>query len=139
MVIKLVVAFCLLVVVMAGRDHLNAFILHNQHPRIFLLILATTGIFPISALAYQIFQRETQLQDLQRDFELLGIIRRDPGGAVSEDILRRYSRTYNPWNFAIHVTLVVLLTVLGLSLFFWPPGTGTTDLLDVNTLQAMRY
>ena len=139
LVIKLVVAFCLLIVLMAGRDQLNAFILHNQHPRIFLLILATAGIFPISALAYQIFQRETQLQDLQRDFELLGIIRRDPEGAVSEDILRRYSRTYNPWNFTIHVTLVVLLTVLGLSLFFWPPGTGTTDLLDVNTLQAMRY
>jgi hypothetical protein len=139
LIIGLVVAFCILVVVMAGRDQLNAFILHNQNPGTFLLIFATTGIFPISALAYQIFQRETQLQELQRDFELLGIIRRDPQGGVSEDILRRYSRTYNHWNFAIHSTLVVLLTVLGLSLFFWPPGTGATDLFDVNTLQAMCY
>jgi tetratricopeptide (TPR) repeat protein len=124
---------------MVGRDQLTAFILHNQNPGTFLLIFAIAGIFPISALAYQIFQRETQLEELQRDFALLGFIRRDPQAGVSVDILRRYNRTYNPWHFAIHSTLVVLITMLGLGLFFWPPGTGPNDLVDMNTLQAMRY
>jgi hypothetical protein len=123
---SIVVAFCILVVVMTGWDKLDPFRLH-QNPGAFLLIFATAGIFPISALGYQIFQRETQLEELKRDFKLCEL--EDEG-----DLLKLYNSTYNPWNFAIHSALVVLLTVLGLSLFFWPPS-----LLDVNTLQAMRY
>jgi hypothetical protein len=140
-----VVAFCILVVVMTGWDQLNAFIPHNQNPGTFLLIFATAAIFPISALAYQIFPRESQLQELQRVFKLCGIIKPDPqnpqkdSGEVDKDILKRYNSIYNPWNFAIHSTLVVLLTVLGLSLICWPPSTGKTDLLDVNTSRAMSY
>jgi hypothetical protein len=69
--IMLVVAFCILVGVMAGRNQLIAFILHNRKPGTLLAILAIAGIFPISALAYQVFQRETQLKELERDFGLL--------------------------------------------------------------------
>jgi hypothetical protein len=102
------------------------------------------GFFPISALAYQVFQRETQIKELQKEFELLGIVSRSGDDASlsrepSPEVKERYNRAYHPMNFVLQSTVVVLLTMLGMSLFFWPPETGPGKLFDANTLQAMRY
>lgn len=135
-VVALPIAFCLAVLVIAGRTQIIAFAREGANPGAILAVVAAAAVFPISAMAYQIFQRETQLIELQRDFELLGIIRRSPDAGISEDLSRRYSQIYNPWNFAIHTMLVVLLTVFGMSLFFWPPDA---TLLDAKAQHAMRY
>ena len=135
-IIGLVIAGCAGVLFLAGRRQIAIFVDGGDNSAAIRVLVVAAAVFPISAIAYQIFQRETQLIELQQDFELLGIMRRDRAAGISGDLARRYSEIYNPWNFAIHSTLVVLLALLGCSLFFWPPAT---TYLDEKTLQAMRY
>ena len=147
----ILVALCVGVLLTAARSQLSEFIGDGANAGAVLVLVTAAAVFPISAMAYQVFQRETQLIELQRDFELLGIVRRDSGSqnpgannagspnadsGISKDLERRYAQIYNPWNFAIHSMLVVLVTVLGVSLFFWPPDQS---LIDEKAQLAMRY
>jgi tetratricopeptide (TPR) repeat protein len=110
----------------------------DVHPGKYLLILAMAGFFPITAAAYQLFQREKELSELQTDFELLGIVESNSSARKSiEDVVQRYNLSHDTWNYVLQFSLPFLLTIVGLSLFFWPPST--TDLLDEETLLAVRF
>lgn len=97
-----------------------------------LLILALASYFPLSYVAYETFQSESRVERLTQDFRLLGMQQEvDPG----EMAQRLYGRTHNRWNYLLNILLVVLLTIVGMALFIWPP---VKDWLDVNTLYAMQ-
>ncbi|MBN1284302.1 MAG: tetratricopeptide repeat protein [Anaerolineae bacterium] len=127
-----------------------------------LLILAMAGYFPLSYVAYEAFQSESRITRLERDFRLLGISSQDPTEKKEDSkqlAQKLYKRTYNPWNYALHITLIVLLTIVGMLLFIWNPGGGSADTaqsdtgavqdapdsmddfpvdININTLQAIR-
>ncbi len=97
-----------------------------------LIYVALAGFFPISAIVYGVARSSTMLTELKNDLDLLGIM-------TSQDrILERYQRAYAQWNYAAHYMLTVLLTLLGLSLF-WLPAGGTVYGFNADVLQAMRY
>lgn len=135
-----VVVSSVLVGILAGRHQLGAFLSNRENQREILAIFALASFFPISAVAYLLFQHEIQVRRLGRDFYLLGLdIGAGPGASLKDcdqHIQDLYESSHISWNFAIQSTLVVLLTILGLSLFFWPPAD---ELLDAGTLQAMQY
>jgi len=127
---------------MAGRHRLWEFYYNGTDERAFFILFVVAGLFPFSAIAYRIFQRDTQLAELQKEFELLGIVKHESSTSDSsgqEYVLLRYTQSYGLWNFAIQSMFAVYLTAIGLSLFFWPPQIDGNHLLDANTLQAMRY
>jgi tetratricopeptide (TPR) repeat protein len=145
------VLLALVIVVLAGEALFREFWGEAKHQRELLLIFALSSFFPVSAFAYQLFRRKTLVRRLGRDFWLLGIDvkgwrddlekRSDPWSreAYSQVVDTLYERAHSSWNYAIQTSLAVLLTIFGLVLFFWPPPTGTGELFDQNTLQAMRY
>ena len=105
-----------------------------------LLIVAFVSFFPLSYIAYRNFRAPVQIDRLAEDFQLLGLAGR-PTTKGAQDRARemaekRYSQSYAPMNYVMHIALTILLTVVGLTLFFWPPGG---NLLSLNTLEAMRY
>jgi len=143
-----VVVLSVLAGFLAGRGQLGAFLSGDGNRGAVVVIFALASFFPISAIAYQLFQRDTQIDRLESDFCLLGIdiperykVGIHPTAEEYHDYIQDvYKRSYDPWNYVIHCTLAALVAVLGLTLFFGPPvTTGSDALLDVNTLQAMRY
>ncbi len=105
-----------------------------------LIIIALAAYFPVTYLAYYKFRRPVQIERLAEDFQLLGLVGRPTTKGAerrARDLAeRRYSQAFDPLNYLLHITLAVLLTIIGMMLFFWPPQS---DLVNVNTLQAMRY
>jgi hypothetical protein len=57
----------------------------------------------------------------------------------SDEHIKSCRKFYAQWNYALHYLLAIVLTILGVSLFFHPPSTEANDWLDADTLQAMRY
>ncbi len=109
-----------------------------------LLSFILAGFFPLTAIAYILFQKKTTLRRLGRDFWMLGIdLRDDPDKAPLSQtqtmgyVSRKYDEFNPTWNFVIQATLVALMVIFGLVLFFWPPTEN--ELLDINTLRAMNY
>ncbi len=99
-------------------------------------IVILSIIFPLSAFAYQIFQREKHLQELKTDFKLLGL------GNTAIDPTEKYKKSYGPWNFLIHSTLPALLSMLGAGLLFAKAQTlqGFFDFQEGKTVvTALRY
>lgn len=123
-----------------------------------LIIFTATSVFPISALAYQLFKRKTRIRRLGRDFWLLGIDIREkyPSNKISINnkpeeaidnwsieaytnyVEQAYNLKYSRMNWAIQAALAGLVTILGASLFFWEPSS-TDEIINVNTVQALRY
>ncbi|GAB4441312.1 MAG: hypothetical protein Kow00120_09760 [Anaerolineae bacterium] len=106
-----------------------------------LVIVALAAYFPLTYLAYHNFRRPVQIERLAEDFQLLGLAGRPTtkgaekrAKALAEE---RYGASFAPLNYLLHISLAVLLVVVGMMLFFWPPATG--DMLNANALQAMRY
>jgi hypothetical protein len=82
----------------------------------FLLIFPFTAFFPFSYLSYAIFQREVRIKRLRIDFALLGL-------EFPDEIVQQVQGF---GYFALHITLAMLFTLVGLSLF--------GDLVVVDTL-----
>jgi hypothetical protein len=78
------------------------------------VMLTLSSVFPISALAYQIFQRDKRYQELMEDFDLLGI----------KQSTKKLEDKYNRPAYIVllssvaHFILPVLLTVLGTFMIF---------------------
>jgi tetratricopeptide (TPR) repeat protein len=92
----------------------------------FWLSLLMAGLFPLSAVAFGWLEVPFLLQQLKNDCYLLG--KRDQQ-------TQPYTIRWNQSSYALHYSLAVIATVLGVSLFLRQPDT----LLDVNTLHAMQY
>lgn len=130
-----------------GQPQINEFLTTDSLRGEFLILFSVSGIFVFSAIAYQLQYRETRLNNVQREFALLGLL-------TEEEAKKRYDRKYSPINYLLFVILAVYVTILGLSLFLWPPSEvlilgvfnswvfddeGTRLLFDRNTLSAMQY
>jgi hypothetical protein len=99
-----------------------------------LTSLALAGFFPISAIVYEISHSVIRKTELKRDLELLNCREEE-----SNNHIESCEKFHAQWNYAMHYLLAIVLTILGLSLFFHPPRTDGKGWLDANTLQAMRY
>ena len=131
----LFVALSLTVLILVGRKQFWSFFAEFKYPIPFLVIFVLASLFPVSAFAYQLYRRDIVERRLGRDFWLLGIrfegwARSDkPVGdryrleSYTEAVRGLYEKAHSGWNYAVQTTIVVLLTILGLSLFFWPPAT----------------
>lgn len=98
------------------------------------VLFPVVALFPFSYLAYVTFQRPIRIQRLKRDFELLAA-RWDEG---------LYQQSQGFWNFALHIILTILMTIVGAMVFFLPffqidpthfAAVGMTD----EVLRAMRF
>lgn len=101
----------------------------------FLLIFPLTAFFPFSYLAYIAFQRDLRIKRLKLDFDLLGL--------TWDEGLAQQSQGF--WNFALHIVLAMMVTIMGLSLFAANGGTfsittllGTVTIAPA-TLKALQY
>ncbi len=99
----------------------------------FLIVAPLTAMFPFSYLAYVAFQRSVRVERLKRDFYLMG--------ARWDDDLFEQAQGF--WNFALHITLAIMMTLAGITIFFAPPVAQLPPILQglVNdaVLEAMRY
>jgi hypothetical protein len=98
------------------------------------IIFPLVALFPFSYLAYVTFQRPIRIQRLKRDFELLAA-RWDEG---------LYQQSQGFWNFALHIILTILMTIVGAMVFFLPvfgvkPLELSTIGLTDEVLRAMRF
>jgi len=87
------------------------------------MALLLAGLFPLSAVAFRLLEVPFLVKQLNEDCKLLG----------KED--QQYSRRWDASSYAIHYSLAVLATVLGVSLFFRRPD----ELIGTNILHAMQY
>jgi hypothetical protein len=76
----------------------------------FLVIAPFILFFPFSYMAYSAFQRPVRIQRLRSDFELLT--------AQWDEALYQQSTSF--FNYALHITLAVLASLLGLFIIFAP-------------------
>lgn len=72
-----------------------------------LLVFVMGSLFPVSAVAYRVFQRSKQLQHLEFDYGLIGVV--DESLRIED----RYDRSYNTWHFITYSILPTLLTIAG--------------------------
>jgi hypothetical protein len=98
------------------------------------VLFPVVALFPFSYLAYVTFQRPIRIQRLKRDFELLAA-RWDEG---------LYQQSQGFWNFALHIILTILMTIVGAIVFFLPIfGLKPLDLAGIGmteeVLRAMRF
>lgn len=98
------------------------------------VVFPVVALFPFSYLAYVTFQRPIRIQRLKRDFELLAA-RWDEG---------LYQQSQGFWNFALHIILTILMTIVGAIIFFLPIFGIEQTMLDTigvteMVLRAMRF
>jgi tetratricopeptide (TPR) repeat protein len=97
-----------------------------------LMLLLMVGLFPLSAIAFARLEAPLLIEQLERDTRLLGAPERMQ--AAASHSARRWSNS----SYAIHYCPAMVATALGLGLFFLDNKLNHR-LLDINTLQAMRY
>ncbi|MBE2266870.1 MAG: hypothetical protein IAE80_01475 [Anaerolinea sp.] len=114
-----------------GEPQINAFLNEHRYQLEFLILFVLCSVFVFSFVTYQLFQRQTQIDNLIDDFNLLGISK------DQDEIEERYNRSYNITTYILFVIIAVFTTIFGVSLFFWAPQTSA--LISADTLQAMRY
>ncbi|MBI5668725.1 MAG: hypothetical protein HZC41_12020 [Chloroflexi bacterium] len=82
-----------------------------------LIIGASVGVFPLSFIAYRAFRSDQRTQRLEEDFELLGM----------EKTRVQALQSYKVWDYAVHILMAVLFTLIGLAVLFTdldPSATG---------------
>ncbi len=100
--------------------------------REFLLAAMMSSIFPLSILAYQLFLRDKQLEELRREFKLLGI-----DNSISED---KFKKSYSSISFLLQILLPIALTSFGVKILFADSRTEIQGITDPTlVLFAMRY
>ena len=132
----------------------------------FIISFTLSSLFPISAIAYLLFQRDTQRRKLARGFWLLGIdvkgdLDRDDLETINTNFRNRssdsdwdveaygeyFKKLENRSNFALNYVAqsipTILATILGLSLFDWFPRMMSSKPEIFNftpiTLEAMQF
>ncbi len=87
----------------------------------YFLVVIVPAFFPLSAIAYVMFQRQRKVENLREQFSLLGLDadkstehpeRSDPS------ITARYRKTHSTASFSIQTILPVLLSIIGVYLLF---------------------
>lgn len=103
----------------------------------YALIVFLSILFPVSAFAYQLFQRERHLQELKMDFNLLGI-----GNALSMELTEKYKRSYHSFSFLAHSMMPAVFSAFGAVLLLTDPdvlmrffGVGE----ETTVIMALRY
>jgi hypothetical protein len=100
-----------------------------------LVYLALACFFPISAIVYETSHSQIRKKGLEKDLGLLLV-----DGQAQEAQIKSCEKFFAHWHYAMHYLLTMVVTLLGVSLFFHPPDPAVKPLLlDTNTLQAMRY
>lgn len=94
----------------------------------FIFIFPPLALFPFSWIAYTAYQRDVRIERLRRDFFLLQ--------APWDTKLVRQAQGLS--NFALHIVLAMLMTVIGLTIFFGRLDNSPIR-LDAETLTAMRF
>jgi hypothetical protein len=72
-----------------------------------IFIFVLSSIFPITAIAYKLFQHEKQLLNLKKDFKLLDI------NTESKDNVDYFRGAISIFSFFAHSFLPILLTIIG--------------------------
>ena len=97
-----------------------------------LIAFLLSSIFPLSMIAYQIFQRDKQLKELEKDFEVLGISTTIPKTNQSGKIFFL--------SFIVQTILPTLLTILGVIMIFTSPGEVIKGLGEVPlVITSLKY
>jgi hypothetical protein len=96
------------------------------------LVLLLAGLFPLSAIAFRWLEVPGILDQVKRDFDNLRTDDTTEERAVRTD---RTARRWSQNSYAVHYSLAIVATLLGIGLIFREPD----KLLDSNALQAMRF
>jgi hypothetical protein len=99
-----------------------------------LLLFLTTApfllFFPFSYMAYYAFQRPVRIKRLRTDFELLT-------AQWDEEL---YEQSTNFFNYALHITLVILITSLGLFVAYLQLASDTGTMgLSREVMRAIAF
>jgi tetratricopeptide (TPR) repeat protein len=94
----------------------------------FFILTVMMSVYVLTFLAYRAYRRHARLERLKEDLILLGV----PEGKT--DTL--YGQAQSTSLYLLTITLATAFTAVGVGLFFW---SSPTDLINANTLQAMRY
>ncbi|HBY07305.1 MAG TPA: hypothetical protein DEH22_05785 [Chloroflexi bacterium] len=123
----------LFVIYKAGYRVLVAFLYDQNYGGEVLFVFALAAFFPISYIAYQAFQGSVRQNRLIEDFGLLGY--------SESEAVKQYREHYGFWNYTLHVSLTVLVTIIGAVILLWDPSGDVNfqKLIDINTLQALRF
>ncbi len=132
--------------------------LENVGPLQLLISFTLASLFPVSAIAYLLFQRPSKLRKLAGDFWLLSIDIRSKeskrlGIPQALECLQpeHYDDYFNSlegenhvsWNYVAQSIPAVLITIFGLSLFSWTAeGATVYETIipnNANILQALRF
>ena len=85
---------------------------------LFLVVASAVLYFPFSYMAYHQFQRPVRIKRLRSDFELLT--------AQWDETV--YQQSENLFNYALHIALAMLITLVGLFILFMP----LSDVMDLS-------
>lgn len=91
----------------------------------YLLIVAVPSFFPISAIAYTLFQSQRKVESLHDQFSLLGLAKLEGDGGDehknrSDEITERFQKTQSTTSFSTQTILPVLLSVIGVAILILP-------------------
>ena len=82
----------------------------------YFLVVLVPAFFPLSAIAYVMFQRQRKVENLREQFKLLGLDADKPTEDPERSepsIATRYRQTHSTASFSIQTILPVLLSVIG--------------------------
>lgn len=92
------------------------------------MALLMAGLFPLSAIAFTWMEVPGIVEQAKNDCKMLG----------ADGKWNRYAdptaSRYNPSNYALHYSLAIIATLMGVGLFFRDPDKH----LSINTIQALR-
>lgn len=110
-----------------------------------VIAIFLASLFPISAVAYYNFKKESQVEELTKSLLLLGIVlqpsRRQTAPHyeqfVKQEVRERYERYYSLSNFILQSGLTFVLALVGMSIIFRP--TFDSELFPQIAVDAVRF
>ena len=78
-----------------------------------LFIAAVVGVFPVIYLAYRRNRQDVQIERLEKEFDLLGLVDSDEKYKVAD----LYNQVYSPCQFWLYIGLIMILSVAVLVAF----------------------
>lgn len=73
------------------------------------VMIAFTGIYPLTYLAYRKFRAQAQRKRLKDDFRLLGLVSKE---TLDEDVDKLFQTAYSPIQFIVYIFLIMTLLIL---------------------------
>ena len=97
-----------------------------------LLILVVVGVFPAIYLAYRGNRQDVQIERLEKEFDLLGLVKSNEKYKVAD----LYNQVYSPRQFWLYIGLIMVLSVALLMAFGANQKPELAKMLALSTVPA---